>query len=75
VTWVAIETDKGALHLVPENDLIVHDVASGVVCVCVPALRRVDGRWMRIHHALDGREHRELDHDRDNCPLCSENRR
>jgi hypothetical protein len=35
-------------------------------------VERADGSiaFQSVHHALDGREHFEPDHDRANCPGC-----
>lgn len=65
-----------AIHTIPLDDLIVH-VTDGEDCPCGPEVRPVecdDGHinWQIVHHALDGREHSEPDHDRANCPLCAD---
>jgi hypothetical protein len=61
-------------HTYPVNDLIEH-VTDGGDCPCGPTtvpLKRDDGSiaFQQVHHALDGREHFEDDHDRANCPGC-----
>jgi hypothetical protein len=56
-------------HIIPQNDVIVHDQSTN--CICRPTRERRNGVWTITHHSLDGREHREPDHDRANCPLCS----
>lgn len=59
------------VHTYPVNDLIDHDTDSDD-CACGPLIEPVpaeDGSmgWLIVHHALDGREHREPDHD---GPCC-----
>lgn len=46
-------------HVVPTNDLIDHDTIDD--CVCGPREELVEGRWVVVHHSLDGREKREGD--------------
>lgn len=58
-------------HVFPVNDLVEHETDGGD-CVCGPRTEYVDGEWIIVHHALDGREHSEPDHDRYECPLCSD---
>ena len=63
------------LHVVPVDDLIEH-ITTGEDCPCGPeteAVERDDGSmgWLVVHNALDGREHEEPDHDRANCPVCT----
>lgn len=54
-----------ALHVVPLNDAIGHDTATGeAACVCGPQIRPVDDPqgavdWLIVHASLDGRETRE----------------
>ena len=73
--WTLDHQNSAHHHLYPNDDLIEHDVDGGD-CICGPtteAVFRDDGSnwWLTAHHSLDGREHREPDHDRDACPLCS----
>lgn len=56
--WLCGRLDNGEVHVVPRDDLVVHE-ADG--CVCVPGTRPVprdDGSmgWLIVHHSLDGRE-------------------
>ena len=51
------------LHVVPQNDLIEHEVTED--CPCGPEARpqeRHDGSvaWLIVHSSLDGREAREV---------------
>lgn len=51
-----------AIHTVPVNDLIEHDLSPD--CICGPeceAVERDDGSfgWLYSHHSLDGRERHE----------------
>lgn len=54
--WDVYERPSG-IHVVPDNDLVHHELAPG--CVCVPAFEQagigIHGR-MYTHHSLDGRE-------------------
>lgn len=51
----------GTVHIIPEADLVAHDISDA--CVCVPALEFVpaetdddeDG-WLYTHSSLDARE-------------------
>lgn len=61
-----------SIHVIPIADLREHDEHSD--CWCGPEVQLVDHDWVLTHHALDGREHAEPDHDRDACPLCSSQR-
>ncbi len=61
-------------HVVPIDDLIEHDTDGGD-CPCGPEVQPVerdDGSmgWLQVHHALDGREHDEENHDKAECPGC-----
>jgi len=63
------------IHTYPLGDIIEHD-RSGEDCICGPEVVPVECKdgsinWHIIHHALDGREHAEPDHDKSDCPLCS----
>lgn len=65
--------DDAPIHVLPVNDLIEHEESDA--CVCGPEtqpVERDDGSmgWLVVHNALDGREHREPDHDRRACPVC-----
>jgi hypothetical protein len=62
-------------HVYPVGDLIDH-LTDGQDCPCGPTTEpvpREDGSigWLVIHHSLDGREHRESDHDWVVCPGCA----
>ena len=51
-------------HVVPTDDLVLHDSSGGQPCVCGPTtvpVEREDGSmgWMVVHHSLDGRERTE----------------
>ena len=66
------------VHTIPLDDLIEH-MTDGSECPCGPtteAVERDDGSmgWMVTHHSLDGREHHEPDHDREECPSCAKAR-
>lgn len=66
--------NEDTFHVVPIDDLIDHN-PDGEDCPCGPEtvpVERDDGSiaWQVIHHALDGREHDEDDHDRSRCPSC-----
>jgi hypothetical protein len=55
------------VHVVPVGDVVGHDVEHGDECLCGPTVEPVmrdDGScgWLYIHHALDGREFSEPDH-------------
>lgn len=56
------------VHVLPVDDLIVHPADDD--CVCGPDVEFVEGGAVITHHALDGREHGEQDHDRAACPGC-----
>lgn len=63
-----------SVHVRPLRDLVDHTLTED--CVCGPTIepvRRADGSvwWLVRHHSLDGREHREPDHDRAACPRCA----
>jgi hypothetical protein len=63
------------VHTFPVNDLIEH-VTDGGDCPCGPECNPVECADSSIayvykHHALDGREHSEPDHDKAACPGCS----
>lgn len=63
------------VHTYPVNDLVEH-ATDGGDCPCGPEtvpVEREDGSvgYVISHHALDGREHFESDHDRGACSLCS----
>jgi hypothetical protein len=65
----------GDVHVEPVNDLIEHDTSGGD-CPCGPTtvpVERGDGSigYVITHHALDGREHSEPDHNEAACPACS----
>lgn len=57
-------------HVIPQEDVIEHDQA--VNCICRPTREVHYGIILLVHHSLDGREHREPNHDRENCVLCAE---
>jgi nitrogen fixation protein FixH len=63
-----------ALHVYPLRDVVAHDLTleSGHECVCGPTIEPVAGCWIVRHHALDGREHHEPNHDRAACPVCND---
>jgi hypothetical protein len=50
-------------HVVPTDDLIVHDTRGD--CVCGPRFWRAEDYpgWVYIHHSLDHREDCEWDHE------------
>lgn len=57
----------------PVDDYVVHTF--GQDCFCGPdtvgfELPTGGMGWLYRHHALDGREHEEPDHDRSSCPVC-----
>lgn len=56
------------IHVHPVADLIEHELISDA-CVCGPRCE-LAGEMLVVHSALDGREHREPGHDRQECPLC-----
>lgn len=63
------------VHTYPVNDLIEH-VTDGDDCPCGPDFDPVEAEdgsigYSVVHHALDGREHREEGHDKAACPSCS----
>ena len=63
--WLGQETNDTTFHVVPLDDLIVHDFSEN--CPCGPRPRRIprDGRpdaWTYTHHSLDGREFNEPDY-------------
>jgi hypothetical protein len=61
------------LHVFPIDDLIDHHLGTNDGgCICGPAIESVHGFRLVTHHALDGREHTEPDHDRDTCPVCAD---
>jgi hypothetical protein len=62
------------LHVYPVADVVAHDrtMDSGHDCVCGPSVVPVAGCWLITHHALDGREHHEPNHDRAACPVCDD---
>lgn len=59
-------------HIVPVDDIVDHNTYSDE-CICGPDFEWVEGTKMVLHHSLDGREHFEEGHDKENCPLCSSN--
>jgi hypothetical protein len=65
----------GVVHIYPVKDLIEH-VTDGGDCPCGPTtepVERADGNigYVIVHHALDGREHSERNHNKTDCPCCS----
>lgn len=60
------------VHTFPVDDVIEHDTENFDACVCGPDVEFLDGGGKLVtHHALDGREHSEPDHDRAACPGCA----
>lgn len=62
---LAQQVDPDTAHVVPLDDVIVHDF--GPACPCGPTPRpeaRPDGTygWVVVHHSLDGREQHEPDY-------------
>lgn len=76
MTWETVrDAPTASVHVRPLWDLVDHTLTED--CICGPTVEpveRVDGgiSWLVSHHSLDGREHREPDHDRAACPLCEE---
>jgi hypothetical protein len=50
--WDVIENIKD-IHIFPAEDIIEHVLLED--CVCGPSAE-LHGRWLYIHHSLDGRE-------------------
>ena len=40
-------------HVRPVNDLIDHPDDA---CICGPLIEEIDGKFLIVHHSLDGRE-------------------
>lgn len=65
-TWRLVEPEEFVKHVVPRQDIVVHDVSEG--CVCGPAGYVMSGHdecdhpdvWIHQHHALDGRRYPTL---------------
>lgn len=63
--WLARQTGPADVHVLPLDDLTVHDHDD--TCVCSPTPQLVprgddsDG-WIYVHHSLDGRENAESHH-------------
>ncbi|MCU1500571.1 MAG: hypothetical protein JWM47_4524 [Acidimicrobiales bacterium] len=62
------------VHVFPLEDVVEHDTNNFDECICGPEVQYLDDGCIVIHHALDGREHDEPDHDHATCPLCSSER-
>jgi hypothetical protein len=63
--WLAKETSDTAVHVVPLDDVTVHEFSED--CPCGPHARIVpcEGRsagWVHTHHSVDGREFSEPDY-------------
>lgn len=59
--WAVVHGD-GAVHVVPCDDVVDHDLTDE--CVCGPSPELVHSElnpegWLYTHHSLDGREARE----------------
>jgi hypothetical protein len=67
--WVGVydRWQPRTMHVVPISDVFEHD-NDGTRCPCGPS---VDPHGTIIHDSLDGREHEEPEHDRDDCPVCT----
>lgn len=55
VFWIA-----GYCYVVPDNDLILHEINEQADCVCGPKMELLQSEqdgdaWMIVHEALDGR--------------------
>lgn len=60
-------------HVYPLDDKVEHDTDNFDECICGPEVEYLEnGGTLIVHHALDGREHDEPDHDRADCALCSQ---
>jgi hypothetical protein len=59
--WLCLSCSWGAVHIVPVLDGVLHHVAEGDDCICVPEVETFtapDGSmiFMHTHSSLDGRE-------------------
>lgn len=55
--WLVQEMENYEVHCVPLHDLVEHEERE---CVCVPTVHEsAPGRFMYVHHSLDGREQYE----------------
>lgn len=63
--WLVQQVDAGTAHVVPLDDVIVHDFDASCPCGptpgSVPSAVDPSGRVV-VHHSLDGREQREPDY-------------
>ena len=67
------QVNEREVDVAPVNDIVQHTF--GQDCLCGPdtigfELPAGGMGWLYRHHALDGREHDEPDHDRSSCPVC-----
>ncbi|MFI8351339.1 hypothetical protein [Streptomyces sp. NPDC085596] len=65
--WLGQQVSDTDFHVVPLDDLLVHDFSQ--TCACGPRSRVIvregpDG-WVHTHHSLDGRELNEFDYGTD----------
>lgn len=51
---------ENEMHVVPNADLISHDLTTD--CVCGPEVEHIEHGYVVKHHSLDGRELREPDY-------------
>lgn len=60
--WLSTTVDDGDhVHVMPIEDLVVHDESNDGDCICGPVtmpVARRDGSmgWLLVHSSLDGRE-------------------
>jgi hypothetical protein len=55
--WLVIQpNERGEIHVVPDCDLMPHEL-DGDDCACGPRQELLEnGSWMIVHASLDGRE-------------------
>lgn len=54
--WTLVRTDRGNQHVMPKEDLVLHEAAPDCVCMPSPVPVHDDGAiigWVWNHHALD----------------------
>lgn len=60
---------NGEIHCIPISDIGIHRVSKW--CPCRPEIAdECDHGAVYTHNSFDGREHREVDHNRSTCPTC-----
>lgn len=58
VEWIYDDNDEKEIHVLPNNDHIIHEIPSDH-CPCGVHWERENGINLYTHHSLDGREKHE----------------